>query len=144
MSTIGQRGKLAEKKVDEVLKRFNEMYLGVAYHRYPDARSARGSLKAQPADYLVASAPKAYHLEVKEMAHDFRLPKDKIAQLPLLKKFKLAGIDFGVIILHTETKLWRYVPASHFAGPVQPSWDCSEFPTYATAEEALRATGWFG
>lgn len=143
MSAIGDRGKATEKAVQKVLDAFNSQYADVTYHRYPDARAARGALAAQPSDYLVAARGTAYHLEAKELEHDYRLPKDKLAQLPKLKKFKLAGMDFAVITYHTEIKKWRCIPSTFFVGDVPPSWDLREFPTYASAELALLATGWF-
>lgn len=144
MSAIGQRGKYAEKKVEALLKSYNERWADVTWHRYPDARSARGALKAQPCDYLVAAHGRAYHLEVKETEHEYRLPKDKISQIPVLRKFALAGLSFAVIVHHSTLKKWRCIPQTFFLDKeVPPSWDLREFPLLDSEEEALRATGWF-
>jgi hypothetical protein len=138
----GQRGKPTEKQIEQGLNEYNAGILEFAWHRYPDTRSARAYLKAQPADYLVAVQGKAYHLEVKELRHPSRIAKDKISQLPVLLKFALAGLDFAVILHHTELDKWRCVPGSFFEGDIPPSWDVSQFPLLDNAEQALLATGW--
>lgn len=142
MSTTGTRGKAAEKAVEKVLTGYNEKLLAFAWHRLPDARAARGRLKAQPADYYLAVAGRAYHLEIKETSHSSRLAKDKLAQIPLLRKFNLAGMPFAVLVYHTELKRWRSIPGTFFDGDIPPSWDLSSFPLLDSAEAAFQATGW--
>ena len=130
----GSRGKYAEKEVVKVFKKWNAS-AAFAWHRLPDARSARGALAAQPADFIVSSGDTVF-LEVKETEHKFRLAKDKVAQLPTLHKFKLAGTDFCVLIYHTASEVWRVVPSDAFSESA-PSWDLSGYPTFANAEAAL-------
>lgn len=143
MSTLGQRGKATEKAVEKVLTRWNNEVLEFAWHRLPDTRSARSFLKAQPADYYLAVMGEAYHLEAKESQHEFRLAKDKVAQLPVLRKFAIAGMPFAVVVHHTTLDKWRCIPHSFFDGDIPPSWDLRQFPLLDSAEAALMATGWF-
>lgn len=134
----GQRGKYAEKEVERLFKKLNDEHLGFAWHRYPDTRSARSFIKAQPCDYLV-SCGTAIHIEVKETEHEFRLPSGRISQLPVLKKFALAGIQFFVLVFHSTLKKWRCVPECFFEGDTPPSWDLKGLPLHYTAEDALLA-----
>lgn len=140
-SAVGQRGKSAEKAVEAVLKKFNER-AGFAYHRFPDARSARGALTAQPGDFLYFAHPYAGVIEVKETQHSFRIAKDKVSQLPTLKKFEMAGARSVIVIHHSTDNLWRVVTPSELTEGV-PSWNLLHLPTYPTAEAALLSTGYF-
>lgn len=143
MTRYADRGKEAEKAVQKVLEHHNSAWFDFTFNRYPDARSARGALAAQPADFLVAAGGKAYHLEVKETLHAFRLTRDKISQLPTLKKFAMAGIGFAVAVYHSDLKKWRCIPQEFFIGKEVPaSWDLSQFPLLDSAEEVVAATGW--
>lgn len=141
-TAIGDRGKWAESQVVTILDDLNDR-LAVTYHRYPDARSARGGgIAAQPADYLVAAYGKSFHLEVKETEHDYRLKRDKIKQLPKLHKFEKCGMDFVAVVYHSQIERWRCVPSNHL--PMgETSWDLRDLPTFETAHEAVMATGWF-
>lgn len=137
----GQRGKSAEKAVEDIFKRWNEQ-LGFAWHRFPDARAAMGRLSAQPADYLYFSRGGGGFLEVKESKHDYRIAKDKIGQLAVLKKFLHAGADAWILVHHTTIDRWRIVSAYELSLG-QPSWVLTDFPTFASAEEALLSTECF-
>lgn len=143
MSERGQRGKSAEKQVEDVLKSMNTS-AEFAFHRLPDARSAGSFLAAQPADFLVSCGGMKF-LEVKSTKHRFRLAKDKLSQLPTLRKFHLAKTPFAVLIEHSVEGVWRAVPGEYFvARPDQPSWDLSDIPTHDSPLSALKSTGWFG
>ena len=139
--TTANRGKSAEKSVDAVLKKWNNL-AAFAYHRLPDARSARGALAAQPADFYFCSKGVFGHLEVKETEHEYRLAKDKVSQLAILKKFSMAGAVSLVLVHHSTLKKWRVLYAGGLASDV-PSWDLREVQTYDSAEDALVATGYF-
>jgi hypothetical protein len=140
---IGQRGKEAEKEVNDLFTRWNAKE-GFSFHRLPDARSARSFLKAQPADFIVAVDPHGgIFVEVKDSQHPYRIAKDKVSQLPTLRKFDLAGMRFLVLVKHTEQRLWRVIPPSFFDGDIPPSWDLRSLPLHESAEAALRSTGLF-
>jgi hypothetical protein len=68
-------GKVAEKAVQGWLEKTSASRRDFAFHRYPDARAARGALAAQPSDFLVAYKKLGvFHLEVKETEQQYRLP----------------------------------------------------------------------
>lgn len=144
---IADRGKWAESEVEKCLKRMNELHYSFAYDRQPDARAAGGRLKAALCDFLwwwqfVGGDGRENRvsglLEVKETKHDFRLNKDKLDQLPRMKKVKNAG-GLGVVMVHHSTLgKWRIIPLTFFIGTeVPPSWDLSSFRLYDTPQEAL-------
>jgi hypothetical protein len=141
MSTAN-RGKTSEKAVAKYLTEMGANNATFDWHRQYDAKSAGGKFPAQPGDYAFYSLINHGLIEVKEVDHDFRLPKknfenDKIARL---YKRQLAGGKICVVISFTTTKKWRNVPFEYFRERlVQPSWDLSEFPTYDSATEALDA-----
>lgn len=128
-------GKETEKMIIESLDQLNTR-LDFAYHRLPDAKAARGALAAQPADFIV-SAGKGMFLEVKAIKHAFRVPKDKVRQLPVLKKFELAGMPAAIIVHHYIEGIWRVVRPKDLEFGV-PSWDISEAYGFSSADEALR------
>lgn len=109
-SSLGQRGKWAEGQVQGWLEKRSDSDIEFAWNRYPDARSARGALSAQPSDFLVARLGHGtYHLEAKETAQVNRLPKAKISQYGRLKLFHLAGITPIVIVYITMTQEWTWL-----------------------------------
>lgn len=128
-------GKETEKMIIESLDQLNTR-LDFAYHRLPDAKAARGALAAQPADFIV-SAGKGMFLEVKAIKHAFRVPKDKVRQLPVLKKFELAGMPAAIIVHHYIEGIWRVVRPKDLEFGV-PSWDISKAYGFSSADEALR------
>jgi penicillin-binding protein-related factor A (putative recombinase) len=138
--SIGQRGKTAEKATQDHLEKLNNKYLDFAYSRLPDARAAGGRLKAAICDFMIWSGGRCVPLEVKSTEHNFRLAKDKLAQLPNLKKVERAGADPFVLVLHTTTGLWRIAPIRFFEFG-HPSWDLTSFPTFASAGDALNSVG---
>lgn len=115
---------------------------GFAFHRYPDAKAARGSLAAQPADFLLSSKQIIYHLETKETQQVRRLPKSKIRQYGQLKKWWWANIQPRVVIYRSECNDWVWL------GPEQlfefedcpasfPLFDRPTFPTCTSLMESL-------
>lgn len=143
---FADRGKYAEKQVTSLLEAQSTTYADFAFERLPDARAARGAFKAMVADFDigVGSLGLAVFLEVKEMKHLFRIAKDKLEQLARLRKWKLAGRTFYVLVYHSESDKWRLVPDSFFGLEGTPaSWDLRPLPEYPSAEAALKSTGWF-
>lgn len=131
------RGKVAEKKVQDWLKRLNEEVAQFAWLRLPDARSAMGRLAAQPSDFIVFSPAGATFLEVKEIAHDRLLPFGKLPQLADMKKFQLAGCRSTVLVYHTTSKRWRCIDVRDLESISKGSWDLSVFSEHATCEAAF-------
>ena len=139
--SISNTGKKAEKLVEAVLKKWNNRS-GFAYFRLPDSRAARNFLMAQPGDFAYYCGPRAGILEVKSTQHSYRLAKDKISQLPTLKKLSAAGAANLVLVNHTTEGVWRVLYPDGLDASV-PSWDLREVPTYPDAESALFSTGYF-
>lgn len=134
-------GKETERLVEGLFAKWNEKQ-SFAWHRLPDSKSARNFLKAQPADYIYRSGSSAGFLEVKALKHPFRLPAARLSQLPVIKKWNLAGAQNIVLVFHYMENVWRAVLPSQLPFGV-PSWDLSGLPTYPTAEDALLSTGYF-
>jgi hypothetical protein len=78
----------------------------------PDARAARGALAAQPADYLVSFQSKPIHLEIKETENAGRLPRSKIRQYGVLKKWWWAGIEPYVLVWCSTLGMWYVLRAA--------------------------------
>jgi hypothetical protein len=136
----GSRGKYAEGEVKKLLDRLNDR-ADVAWHRMPDSRAARGVIGAQPSDFIVAIAGRVMWWEAKETHHDYRLPRDKVSQLPTLEKFRMAGMEYVVITYHTEDKIWRVMPGKWMGENVAASWDLRPVKTYLKLEAALVGEG---
>ena len=138
-----QIGNETEGLVEDLLKKWNNK-INFAWHRLPDTKSARmNMIAAQPADYIYRQDKYAGFIEVKALAHPFRLPKINLSQLPVIHKWCLAGSDDVVLVHHYLTSEWRAMdPRSLQAG--LPSWDLREFPTFATPGEALLSMRYFG
>ncbi len=143
---FADRGKFAEKQVQAFLDQQSEMYADFAFERLPDARAARGAFKAMAADFDlgIGHLRVAAFLEVKETKHNYRINKDKLAQLPRLRKWAMAGRKFAVLVYHSELDGWRLIPQGFFGMEGMPaSWDISDITLHSSAAAALRDTGWF-
>lgn len=137
----GQRGKLAEKAVEKLLKKWNSR-AAFAYWRLPDTRSARSYLAAQPGDFAYFCDGSGGIIEVKSTEHAYRLPRAMVPQLPTLNMMHLAGAQSIILVNHSKEGVWRWALPEKLQTDA-PSWDLRSYPTYASAEEALMATGWF-
>lgn len=141
--TAPQVGNEVEGMVETVLKTWN-MRLGFAWHRLPDSKAARVNMvAAQPADYLYRCGRHAGFIEVKGLAHAYRLPKANLAQLPVLHKWELAGSDDVVLVHHYLTGDWRAIDPRLLKADAA-SHDLREFETHNTPSEALKSMGYFG
>ena len=142
MAEIGNRGKRAEKEVETLLKQWNSS-VGFAYWRLPDSRSARNYLASQPGDFAYFCNGRGGIIEVKESQNaNFRVAKDKISQLPTLKKLNLAGAKSLVLVYFSAEALWKVVHPGLLALDV-PSWSFKDADGFPTAEAALLSTGFF-
>lgn len=130
-------GKETELLVESALKKLN-VRQDFAWHRLPDARAARGALKAQPGDYQYIFHKVFGYIEVKALKHPTRLPATRLTQLPIMNKWEMAGASSVVLVHHYMTGEWRAVsPAVLPVGAT--SWDLSSFKSHATVEEALNS-----
>lgn len=138
----GARGKYAEGKVKaELEKRAQKM--SFVYYRPPDARA--GSKKEAPGDFITVTLGGTGItftdlLEVKEVAHDFRLPKKNFPQeqRARMRMWQKAGVEGYLLVLHTTTGNWRVIGISEFDGDFEDkgSWDLKDY-TERTLQEAL-------
>jgi len=111
------KGKWAEKQVQEVLDSRSGNCVGFCYHRFPDSRSARNMIANQPSDFLVSLIDsvgfnRTIYLEVKESQNPNRLPKAKIGQYGSLYKFFLTRADVIVLIYMSAHKHWVFLEAT--------------------------------
>ena len=140
--TPHQVGNEVETLVERVLKKWNNS-VKFAWHRLPDMKAARlNAISAQPADYIYRCGKRAGFIEVKGVAHPYRLPKANLSQLPTLHKWELAGSDDVVLVYHYLVNDWRAIDPRLLKDGV-PSHDLREFAAYSSAEEALKSTGYF-
>ena len=127
---VGKRGKYAEDEVRKYLERINREVVAFDWHRVLDARSAGGRFPAQTGDFAFF-APRLHGvIEVKEVAHDYRLPSKNfnVKQINRLRKRALAGGLVVVLIRHSTSKVWRRVPLPFFVERLNaPSWDLGAF-----------------
>lgn len=141
--TAHEVGNEVEALVEKALKFFNTR-LVFAFHRLPDTKSARLNMVAsQPADYIYRCGSYAGFIEVKGLAHAYRLPRGNLSQLPTLHKWELAGSDDVVLVYHYLFDEWRAIDPRHLKADV-PSHDLREFPVHGSAAEALKSIGYFG
>ena len=142
-------GKWAEKEAQTWLESCSKKAYDFAWHRFPDARSARGALAAQPCDFLVSLVDKVgfnrtVYLEVKETAEERRLPKAKIGQYGFLKKLHWTRADVMILVWMSKHKHWVYLEATqdnddlfHF-DECPPSFMLATQKTFPTAAAALQ------
>lgn len=136
------RGKWAETQTRLALETLSTRRTSIAYHRFPDARSARGALANQPADMLVSSRGRAVMLEVKQTAQVHRLPRSKVSQWPTLRKFWLAGMGAYVIVYRSALADWVLLDSAalfnHDEAPASfPFSGLQSYPSAAAALESI-------
>lgn len=130
------RGKAAEQAVQTCLEELSAKRSTFDYLRLPDVRSAMGRMKAMPADFEFFAPLSHGLIEVKETEHNFRISKDKVPQLPMMRKRVLAGGVCYLLVHHSTLKKWRAVPVQAL-DPSVPSWDLTAWPLLDNAAKAL-------
>lgn len=146
-----QKGKNAEEAVRKVLVDVATHHPNFDFQRMFDARSAGGRFPAQIADYeffcRVTPAQTVHGvLEVKETEHESRLSAYLIARdkkrihikMKRWERRAAAGGFMYIILHHKTTGLWRAVDMTELKLG-ESSWDVSEFKTYDSASEAVKA-----
>ena len=136
-SNVGQRGKSAEAQMQKHLQHLDQTLLHFDWLRLPDARTAMGRGTAMPGDFEAFMPMSHLLLEVKEVAHDFRLPAKNVGQLPKMRKRTLAGGHCFLIVYHSTTKKWRRIPVMELEVKTTGSWDLSEYEQYDSVSQAL-------
>ncbi len=136
----GQQGKWAEKQVQTWLESRSATSFSFGWHRFPDARAARGALAAQPSDMLVVHTGVVMFLEIKESKETKRLPKAKVSQYGALLKFHLAGAKVAVLIFRSSLVDWVYITNEHLFEHEEcpPSFPFEGRPSFPSAAAALQ------
>ena len=133
------RGQYAQGKVQDFLKSVARRNAVVDWERIYDARSSGGKIPKRPGDYAVFAPKHHIWIEVKQTAHNSRITKQSLTQIPKLTIRELAGGTIIILVYHSTTKLWRAPQFSIFRDcPAVPSWDLSDLPTFDTVEGAIR------
>lgn len=139
----GQRGKDAESDIRTFLKKLSAAHAHFDFQREPDARTAGGRIGKRTGDFTFYLPGMHGVVEVKELKHEYRLPrdrfiKDKNDSLARLHRRRLAGGYIIVLVYHTEIGLWRRPTLGWLQeGAANPSWDMRELSTYPTLADAL-------
>lgn len=134
------RGKVAESKIQEALQKFADTHHYFDWHRVYDAHSAGGKFACQTGDFCWFFNGFNGALEVKEVAHDSRLPAKnfKPAQIARMRKRMLAGTQGHVIVRHSTSNKWRVIGLQFFLDDLEAkSWDLSAYPEFDSAWEVL-------
>lgn len=145
-SKFADRGVKAEKAVQKFLDLWEASSPYREYNRLVDTKAAGRIIKSAAADFEFFCRPDPTRhaschglLEVKQTEHHYRLAKDKLPQLPRLRKRAKAGGICLVLVLHSETGLWRCLPMKFLLGPSDKgSWDLRELPTFSSPGAALQ------
>jgi penicillin-binding protein-related factor A (putative recombinase) len=120
------RGKVGEGKLDKEFKKLDLSLPNFTYERIYDARSSMGKM-ANPrcGDFVLYHQGRNLLLEVKEVAHDYRLPVGnfELDQRARMRKRQIAGSICGVIVYHSTTEVWRLMPLDWFGTLNKGSWD---------------------
>jgi hypothetical protein len=141
---FANRGEFAEKKVKEHLELWHVVTDRREYARLVDTKAAGRIIKAADADfayYCHDLGTLAVHglIEVKETEHLYRLARDKVSQLPRLRKREKCGGRSVVLVYHSVSKQWRALTVEYLVKTGDKgSWNLTEEPTFPTAAEALR------
>ena len=138
--SAADRGKRAEKAVSTYLAKWAESSAKHDWHRVYDARSAGGRFAAQAGDFAFYTTKAHGLIEVKEVDHEFRLPKKNFDndQIAKLRKRELAGGNICVLVHFTKVNRWVLPPLNFFYTNLSvPSWDLTNYLGFETAKEAL-------
>jgi hypothetical protein len=130
-------GKATESLVEAELNILNARQ-DFAWHRFPDSKSSRGLVKAQPSDYLIVNHGIPIFLEVKALKEPKRLSKTRITQLTVLKKFDMAGAQGYVLVHQYLLGLWRVIPVREMPFG-EASWDVTKWMGHPDLESAMEA-----
>jgi hypothetical protein len=135
------RGKSAEKAVKKALELVTAP--GFSFKRISDVYS--GVRTPVIADYRATCGSRKWYIEVKEVAHDFRLPHGNmsVGQVARLRKAEQTGWEAVVWVHHSGLQLWRKVPLEYLRTRSEGSWVLSNFPLrplYELVEEMLGLT----
>lgn len=139
---FADRGKAAEKAVQEYLERWEKAAAGREFNRLVDSKAAGRIIKAAAADFewFCSNCCEDLHglIEVKETQHEYRLSRDKLPQLPRLRKRANAGGTCFVLVNHSTLGKWRLAPVKYLTSTGDKgSWNLSDLLAFDTAKDAM-------
>jgi hypothetical protein len=141
---FANRGASAEKKVKEYLDLWQAASPYREYARLTDSKAAGRIVKAADADFAYwchEYETEREHglIEVKETEHLYRLARDKVPQLPRLRKREKCGGRSVVLVLHSVSKQWRALTIPYLENTGDKgSWNLTEEPAFTSAAYALQ------
>jgi hypothetical protein len=142
---LSSRGKEPEKEVHEFIDEWAAKSPHREANRLLDSRAAKRIIEAAKADfdfYCGFDPATAYFglIEVKSTEHEYRLARDKVPQLPHLRKRAMCGGVCVVLVFHSTLKKWRLCEASWLGNSGDKgSWNIGHLHGWDTPEEALHA-----
>ena len=144
-NTFANRGLKAEKEMAKFLEGWAKGHPNKEANRLTDSKAAGRTIKAAAADFefFILNAGLRLHglIEVKQTEHEYRLNRDKVPQLPRLRRRSNCGGISIVAVLHSTLGRWRVLDADVLAHTGDKgSWNLSEVPSYKTLADALVET----
>lgn len=139
---LGNRGVFAEKKVQDYLTWWMAASPWREFNRMVDSKSAGRIIKAAAADFEYFTDCNEDHahglIEVKETEHDYRLARDKVPQLPRLRKREKCGGQSYVLVYHSKLKKWRVLTVGYMVeNGDKGSWNLTELKAHDSCDAAL-------
>jgi len=144
VNRFADRGKVAETCVQAALKSWMGESSTREYERLLDSKAAGRTIKAAAADFDyhcidLRGAATSGLIEVKETQHEYRLARDKVPQLPRLRRRSRCGAKCVVLVLHSTTGQWRALtPAWMEHNGDKGSWNLKDHPFFDTPMGALQ------
>lgn len=140
-SAPAYRGKKPEARVKAYFERLAASRADFDWERKYDAHSAGGRFQRQIYDFAFFAPGVHGGIEVKEVAHDFRVPYKnfKPEQVAGLRKRMLCGAHAAVVVFHSTSGLWRLCPPEVFFSrpPEAGSWDLRDIVAELTCHQVL-------
>lgn len=132
MVTAANRGKEAEKLFHAILDKVSAGKQDFDFERIDDARSSSGHMsKPRTGDFIVFMRGLSWAIEVKQVQHEFRLPRANFPrdQRARLRKRQLAGGIPVLFVYFATLQKWRMCSDLGFLGFEDTgSWDLTTFP----------------
>lgn len=144
---FANRGVYAENKVKQYLEGWRDASTTHDFSRLTDSKAAGRIIKSAPADYeyFAVTAVRTAHgyIEVKQTEHEYRLARDKVPQLPLLRKREKCGCTSFILVYHSTIRVWRVATVPDLAETGDKgSWNLTAYPAFSSCGDALRSLHW--
>jgi hypothetical protein len=143
INRFADRGAVAEKAVMAYLVKWMAAEPAREFERLVDSKAAGRTIKAAAADFDFHCLDSRGFgcsglIEVKETQHEYRLARDKVPQLPRLRRRARCGGLCIVLVLHSTTGQWKALTSAwmEFNGD-KGSWNLKELPAFDTPYGAL-------